>query len=136
MFLVRAAFLAFFPAGTLDGSDTHEWLARASLPSRIIYLMATANIPVIVMGHPETAAAQFVTNLEIGTVCDYSPEGFRKAVEEVTTASAQIRERAKKLSPTFSSTALAHWLWMSMQHGQAIDDRFETLMSGGWLRAT
>jgi hypothetical protein len=134
--LTRAAEFAVVPAGTLDGSDTHEWLARASLPSRIVYLMATANIPIIVMGHPQTAAAQFVTNLEIGTVCDYSPEGFRKAVEQVTTASAQIRKRAKKLSPTFSSTALANWLWESMQHGQAIDDRFETLMSEGWLRAS
>ena len=55
--LARSADFAVIPAGTLDGSDTHEWLARASLPSRIIYLMATANIPMIVMGHPQTAAA-------------------------------------------------------------------------------
>jgi hypothetical protein len=126
--LARAADFAVIPAGILDGSDTHEWLARASLPSRIVYLMATANPPMIVMGDPQTAAARFVTDLGLGAVCDYTAPSFQAAVRDVTAASAQIRERAKKLSPTFSSQALAEWLWDSMQPGQAIDDRFETLL--------
>jgi hypothetical protein len=126
--LARAADFAVIPAGTLDGSDTHEWLARASLPSRIVYLMATANPPMIVMGHPQTAAAQFVTDLGLGAVCDYTASSFQAAVRDVTAASAQIRERAKNLSPTFSSQALADWLWDSMQPGHAIDDRFETIL--------
>ena len=125
--LARAADFAVVPAGTLDGSDTHDWLARASLPSRIVYLMATANTPIIVMGHPETAAARFVMETGLGAVCDYSADSFRAAVQEVTAASEQIRERANSLSPTFSTKALSNWLWESMERGQAIDDRFETL---------
>ena len=125
--LARAADFAVVPAGTLDGSDTHDWLARASLPSRIVYLMATANIPIVVMGHRETAAARFVMETGIGAVCDYSADSFRAAVTEVTAASDQLRERAKSLSPTFSTKALSNWLWESMERGQAIDDRFETL---------
>jgi hypothetical protein len=129
--LARAAEFAVIPAGTLEGSDTHEWLARGSLPSRIVYLMATANVPMIVMGHPETAAARFVTDLGLGTVCDYTADSFQSAVSRVTDppVSAKIRQRARSLSPTFSTKELAAWLWESMQRGQAVDDRFETLLS-------
>lgn len=126
--LARAADFAVIPAGTLDGSDTHEWLARASLPSRIVYLMATANAPMIVMGHPQTAAAQFVTDLQLGAVCDYTAPSFQAAVRDVAAASARIRQRANDLSPTFSSQALADWLWDSMQPGRVIDNRFESLL--------
>ena len=125
--LARAADFAVIPAGTLEGSDTHEWLARASLPSRIVYLMATANVPMIVMGHPETAAARFVTDLGLGTVCDYTADSFQSAVSRVTDppVSAKIRQRARSISPTFSTRELANWLWESMERGQAVDDRFE-----------
>lgn len=126
--LTRNADFAVVPAGTLDGSDTHEWLARASLPSRIVYLMAVANVPIIVMGHPQTAAAQFVLELGLGTVCDYSADSFLNSVREVMAAAKRIRERANSLSPTFSSRALSNWLWESMERGQAIDDRFESLL--------
>ena len=129
--LARAADFAVIPAGTLDDSDTHDWLARASLPSRIVYLMATANVPLIVMGHPQTAAAQFVSDLGLGTICSYTAGSFQAAVKQVTdpTISLKIRERARNLSPTFSSKELASWLWESMQRGQAVDERFEALLN-------
>jgi hypothetical protein len=129
--LARAVDFAVIPAGTLNGSDTHEWLARASLPSRIVYLMATTNLPMIVMGHPETAAARFVTDLGLGTVCDYTADSFQSAVSRVTDplVSAKIRQRARSLSPTFSTKELVSWLWESMDRGQAFDDRFEQLFA-------
>lgn len=128
--LARAADFAVIPAGSLDDSDTHNWLARASLPSRIVYLMATANIPMVVMGHPETAAAQFVTRLRLGAVCGYDPVGFREAISQVTdpATAVKLRERAKSLSPTFSSRELATWLWQSMDQRHAVDNRFESLL--------
>jgi hypothetical protein len=128
--LARAADYAVIPSGALDGTDTHEWLARASLPSRMVYLMATANLPLIVMGHVETTAAQFVTNLGLGTVCDYSAGSFQNAVREVTDrkTSARIRARAQSLSPAFSTRDLSNWLWESMGKGHAVDERFEALI--------
>jgi hypothetical protein len=128
--LARQADYAVIPSGTLDGTDTHEWLARASLPSRMVYLMAAANVPLIVMGHAQTAAAQFVINLGLGAVCDYSADGFQKAVREVTdpAASSRIRARAQSLSPAFSTKELSNWLWTSMEKGEAADDRFEDLL--------
>jgi hypothetical protein len=128
--LARTADYAVIPGGTLDGTDSHDWLARASVPSRIVFLMATANLPLIVMGHPQTAAAQFVTSLGLGTVCDYSAESFQTAVREVTdpATSVRIRARAQSLSPAFSTRELSNWLWESMDNGKAIDDRFEGLV--------
>jgi hypothetical protein len=128
--IARTADFAVVPAGTLDGTDTHEWLARASIPSRIIYLIAAANVPIIVMGHKETAAAQFVIDLGLGTVCDYTAGDFQNAVKQVTEqpGSEQIRARARDLSPTFSSQSLATWMWDSMKRKEAVDGRFETLM--------
>ena len=123
----RTADFAVIPAGTLDGNDTHDWLARASLPSRIVYLMATANVPMIVMGHRETAAARFVTELGLGTVCEYSAISFQNAVTLVTSDSnsAAIRARARDLSPRFSSRDLSSWIWDSLSHGQPIDNRLK-----------
>jgi hypothetical protein len=125
----RNADFAVIPAGTLDGSDTHDWLARASLPSRIIYLMATANVPMIVMGHPETAAAKFVAGMKLGAVCDYSGESFRAAVKQVTDPATMngIRLRARTLSPTFSSQGLSNWLWDSLAQSKVVDERFESI---------
>jgi hypothetical protein len=126
----RSADFAVIPAGTLDDSDSHQWLARASLPSRIIYLMAVANIPLIVIGHKETAAARFVTSLDLGAVCEYSGASFREAVNLVTenNSSARIRARAAELSPTFSSRGLSSWLWESMAAGQPINNQFQSLL--------
>jgi hypothetical protein len=128
--LARAADFAVIPAGTLDDSDTHNWLALASLPSRIVYLMATANVPMVVMGHPETAAAQFVTTLRLGAVCSYHPASFQEAICQVTdpATAVKLRERARTLSPTFSSRELAAWLWQSMDQRHAVDNRFESLL--------
>jgi hypothetical protein len=127
----RRADFAVVPAGTLNSSDSHNWLARASLPSRIIFLMAVANVPIIVMGHQETAAARFVTDLGIGTVCEYSAPSFQKAVSMVTekNTSALIRARAAELTPRFSSKGLSNWLWESMAAGQPITDQFQWLMN-------
>jgi hypothetical protein len=127
----RTADFAVIPSGTLDGSDSHDWLARASLPSRIVYLMAVANVPMIVMGHTETAAAHFVRDLRLGRVCDYSADSFRSAVKMVTepSASSEIRAQANELSSTFSSRGLSTWLWDSITAGHPIDDRFNHLLS-------
>src|ERR1700730_2295376 len=93
---LRKADYSVVPSGMLDEADTHNWLAKTSLPSRIIYLMTTANLPILVLGHPDTAAARFVTELQIGAVCSYDPKEFAMSVEAITDpiASAGIRRRA------------------------------------------
>jgi len=83
-----------------------------------------------VMGHRETAAARFVIDLDLGTVCDYSAAGFQKAVALVTgkETSSAIRNRARALSPKFSCQGLAGWIWDSLSEGRPIDNRFQGLL--------
>ena len=126
---LRAADYAVVPAGTLDGTDSHDWLARASLPSRIIYLMATANLPILVLGHPETAAAQFVTKFGLGEVCGYDSNKFVDSVQRLTipSLSKAIRATAQRFSQAFSSKDLTQWIWRSTQLGRPMDLRYENI---------
>ncbi len=123
---LRKADYAVVPSGMLDEADTHNWLAKTSLPSRIVYLMTTANLPILVLGHPDTAAARFVTDLGIGTVCSYDADEFVRSVQAITDpiVSAGIRKRASDLSPKFSSQGVFHWIRVSAVRGQPFDDRF------------
>jgi hypothetical protein len=126
---IRSADFALVPAGTLDGSDSHDWLARTSLPSRIIFLMTCANIPIVVLGHLETAAAQFVQSKGLGAVCRYHHEEFLRTVAKVTAPSTReaIRLHAERIRPHFSSAGMNNWIWESARLGRPADDRFERL---------
>jgi hypothetical protein len=130
---LRKADYAVVPSGMLDEADTHNWLAKTSLPSRIVYLMTTANLPILVLGHPDTAAARFVTELEIGAVCSYDPNEFATSVRAITDpiVSAGIRKNASALSPKFSSEGLWQWIWASMARRKPVDDRFANLARRG-----
>ena len=118
---------AIVPSGTLDGTLEHDWLFRASLPSRLIYTLTTAHLPVVVLGDPETAAGKFVTKLELGVASPYRRNEFREAVAEVTNAktAARIRRKAARLAPTFASEPISDWVWRSVQLGKPLDDRYE-----------
>jgi hypothetical protein len=126
---LRSADFALVPAGTLDGSDSHDWLARTSLPSRIIFLMTCADVPIVVLGDLETAAAQFVQAKGLGTVCRYDRQDFLRAVERVTAPATRqaIRQRAQRLRPHFSSKGISEWIWASARLGKPADNRFETI---------
>jgi hypothetical protein len=115
------------PSGTLNGKLEHDWLFRASLPSRLIYTLTTAHLPVVVLGDPETAAGQFVTRLELGVVSPYTIDEFRAAVSEITNlkAAARIRRKAAQLAPTFASEPIGDWIWRSVQLGKPLDERYE-----------
>jgi hypothetical protein len=127
---LRTADFAVVPSGTLAEDSSHNWLAKASLPSRIIYLMATANIPIIVMGHPETAAARFVERLGLGAICSYDSQAFLEAVGTVTGPERflQIRLRANELGPKFSADGIADFIWNSLGAGRPIDKRFNEIL--------
>ncbi len=119
------------PTGTLDERDDHPELSRLSLPGRIIFALATANTPVIILGSEKTSAANFVNHFQVGIVCDYKPHAFREAVEWITQPATQqqIRSRAAALAQEFSAAQINEWLWRSLALGQPSDLRFENLFS-------
>ena len=118
---------AILPSGKMSGMIEHDWLFRASLPSRLIYMLTTAHLPIVVLGDPETAAGQFVTKLELGVVAPYRTGEFRAAVSEVTNlkTAARIRRKAAQLAPAFASEPIHDWIWRSVEMGKPIDDRYE-----------
>jgi hypothetical protein len=120
---------AIVPSGSLNGTLGHDWLFRASLPSRVIYMMTTAHLPLVVLGDPETVAGEFVSKLGLGVSAPYRPDAFRGAVFEITEPdrAKAIRRKAADLSPTFVSDSIAGWIWQSAKLGKPLDNRFETV---------
>jgi hypothetical protein len=118
---------AILPSGNMSGMIEHDWLFRASLPSRLIYMLTTAHLPIVVLGDRETAAGQFVTRLELGIASPYRASEFRAAVSEVTNVktAARIRRKAAQLAPTFASEPISEWIWRSVELGRPLDDRYE-----------
>lgn len=127
---LRAYPFAIIPSGSLDDHDDRPELARLSLPSRIPYLMATANLPLIVLGSPQTAAGRFVSRFGVGEVCPYHGPSLRAAAEDLCRLDRQteIRRLAAQSAPLFCLDQPAAWIWQSLALGRPVDSRFEGLL--------
>ncbi|HTP52997.1 MAG TPA: hypothetical protein VMK42_20070 [Anaeromyxobacteraceae bacterium] len=127
---LRRAPYVVVPSGLLDDAEDRRAIARLSLPSRIPYVLATAQAPVIVVGHPETAAAHFVVRTGTGVAVPYEAEPLRRAVEEVCRPETQraMRSRAARLASVLSARGAVDWLWRSVEAGEPVDRRFEELV--------
>jgi hypothetical protein len=128
--ILRERPFVVLPSGTLDDTDDRKFIAELSLPSRIPYVFATSNTPIIVLGHERTAAARFVTRSGLGLVAPYDSASFLRAVESVSEPENQIgmRRRAAQMAPSFSAHGVSDWIWESLEAGAAMDDRFEKLL--------
>jgi hypothetical protein len=117
------------PTGTLDLDDNNIATSWLSLPSRIPFVLATVNIPILVLGNSSTAAARFVEKWAIGVVSDYNPVSFSMAVDRITQPSvqAQMRENAARIAPQFVNEQMDEWIWASLKLGEPVDNRFESL---------
>ena len=126
---LRRTWFAVLPSGTLDARDDRGFIARRSLPSRLIYMMATSQIPTIVLGNRETAAAKFVEQAGIGLVADYNRKSFRDAVDQILKPDVNLgmRRKALALGERYSDAGAAEWIWKSLDRGEPFDRRFEDL---------
>lgn len=126
---LRRTWFAVLPSGTLDARDDRHFIARHSLPSRLIYMMATSQIPVIVLGSRETAAAQFVERSGIGLVADYDRKSFGEAVDRILKRDVNLamRTNALAMAGSYADTGAAEWIWQSLARGAPFDRRFEEL---------
>ncbi len=131
--VLRSHPYVVIPSGTLDERDDNHAISWLSLPSRIPFIMATANTPIIVVGSRNTAAARFVERLQIGTVADYDPVSFRTAVAYVTQPQTQLqmRQNATRQVEHFVNEQMDEWIWQSLAAGHPIDRRFAELDSDG-----
>jgi hypothetical protein len=129
--LSRYAF-AVVPSDTLDGQSPPavRAIAELSLPSRIPTIMTTSHLPILVLGHPRTAAAGFVSRFGLGEIAPYEINAVREALQRLTApeTQARIRAAAAQASPHFTSNGAADWIWKSLEAGQAHTQRYEELM--------
>lgn len=126
--LRRAAF-CLLPSGTLDGADDNRAIAKLSLPSKLLYTIAVAHLPALVLGHPETAAAHFVVRQGVGLTAPYQREAVAAAVAQLVEPGLQssMRSRAAALAPALSDDGAAEWIWRSLAAGRPADERYERL---------
>jgi hypothetical protein len=129
--MLRQAWFAVLPSGLLDERDDRRFIAQLSLPSRLPYMMATSHIPILVLGSPQTAAAQFVEQFGIGSVAGYQTGSFAKAVHYLMQPAVNIamRRRALAAAGRFTDVGAAEWIWQSLDRGEPIDRRFEDILS-------
>jgi hypothetical protein len=123
---------AVVPTDPLDNQSPTvvQAIARYSLPSRIPTLVATSQLPILVLGDPATSASGFVERFKLGRTTPYKTDAMRTAVEWLLDPNVQelIRERSLALSPSFSARNAADWIWRSLANGAPCDLRYETLM--------
>jgi FkbM family methyltransferase len=125
---------AIVPSGTLDEQDDRPEIARLSLPTRLPYLVAAANIPMIALGNPNTAAARFLARFQVGKTVPYDGAKLRQAVEEICQPAEQsdLRGNAAGLAPLFSAEGLDSWIWKALAEGEPGDERFEQAFYRTW----
>jgi hypothetical protein len=124
--------VAIVPSDPLDGASPPavRAIAELSLPSRMVTLMATAQLPMLVIGSPQTCAAGFVRRFDLGDIAPYESKAVAAAFERLLSPSAQaaIRARAAQLAGDFSAKESDQWLWESLAAGRPCTNRYEALM--------
>ncbi len=127
------------PTATSAGKDNDmaEAIARYSLPSRVIFILATSQTPILVLGRRDTCVANFVSHFDLGAVAPYEPAAFLSTVRDLADNAAQTlrRENAWRLAPAFSDFEIDRWLLRTLELGEPADRRFEDLLSVNRLSA-
>jgi hypothetical protein len=120
------------PAAELEGGETNAGVAWLSLPGRILFALATAHAPVLVLGSEKTCAARFVRHFGVGDVAPYSAAAVRAAIESLLEPETQSRYRARAaaLAARFSDAGVGSWLAESTERGEPVDRRFEQVFAG------
>ena len=128
--ILRQHPYTILPTGSTDEVDDRPEIAKLSLPSRIPFILATSNTPVIVIGSKITAAASFVERFDVGVVCEYSAASFLQAVEYVCLPENQtrMRQNAIAIANILSAEGMDSWLWHSLEKGEPCDYKFEKLL--------
>jgi len=116
------------PSGGLTG-DIEDNIAKLSLPSRAILLIAATHTPLLVLGSDETAISRFVQRHKVGYTSPYESVSFLHAIGKIETDENKnkIVTQCKSLSSTFRASGIEDWIWESTETGAPIDSRFDDL---------
>ena len=109
--------LMIVPSGSLGPDDPNVAFSRLSLPSRLIFALVGAQVPILVLGSGETAAGRFVRNLGIGTVAGYDKGDFAKAISYLMDPVNQriLRQNGLRIASQFVLEEGGEWIWRSLE---------------------
>ncbi|MEQ1905043.1 MAG: FkbM family methyltransferase [Pirellulaceae bacterium] len=126
---LRCRPFAIMPSSELNGMGERESIARLSLPCRIPFIIATAQLPMIVLGSDQTAASKFITRFGLGKTVGYNGQELCDAVKWIgqTENQVSIRRSAFEIAQSFAAESVEEWIWTSLEKGVAVDNRFEHL---------
>ena len=129
--LLKSYPYVVFPYGTLDENDDNQHLTALGLPEKVIFNMAAANTPIILLGSQNSSVANFIKRFDIGVICDHDPQAFIEAVQKVIDPQQQrkMRSNAAKVAKYFSDTDIDDWVWKAVENGVVPDKRFELIQS-------
>lgn len=105
------------PSGSLDADDDNPAFSRLSLPSRLLFLHATTDTPVLILGSEETAAGRFVTRLETGLCSSYDLAKLQKRIKCLLDPKIHqaLRTNIRCWSKSFALENAGQWIWDSLQ---------------------
>jgi hypothetical protein len=108
------------PSGQLDGTEKNEWLTRLSLPSRMVFIFAQTYTPMLVLGHPATAAASFVRRAGLGACAAYDLAEVKAAIARLTDPLTRdvLVAQARQAAPAFVLPDAGEWIWQSLAAGR------------------
>jgi FkbM family methyltransferase len=129
--VLRDSAFAILPSGTLEANDSNPNVTRLSLPTRVPFILASANLPLLILGSREAAVAKFVDRFQVGVVADYTLASFQAGLDFLLQPHHQLtcRQNAAKIAETFSDQGIADWIWRTLQNGTPTDLKYEKLLA-------
>ena len=117
------------PSGSLDQHDDNRSFSRMSLPSRLLFLHAHTDTPILVLGSKDTAAGRFVIRAGTGLCASYETRDLARAVAKLTepTLRQAMRQAVRRCCRGFILPEAEKWLWDSMAAGQPVPAPFHEI---------
>lgn len=114
------------PTGTGDSNDERRHITMLSIPTRMPFLLASAQVPMLVIGSPKSCSAAFIDRFGVGLHCSYDADlaHYFQTMQE-TAFNRACRENCRLNAPIFSDAGLAEWIWAGAASGKPPYERFE-----------
>jgi hypothetical protein len=108
------------PSGSMDPDDDNLAFSYLSLPSRLLFLHASTDTPVLVLGSRNSAAGRFTLRLGTGLCSGYSAAELRATRQELLRPEvrAQLSANIRRWAPTFVMPNAGEWIWQSLAAGR------------------
>jgi hypothetical protein len=123
------------PSGSLDANDDNPAFSQLSLPSRLVFLHARTDTPVLLLGSPETAAGRFISKIGSGLCARHDAADLARCAKALCdpTIREQFRDQIRHHAPRMTMPATGAWIWNSLANRNplpaAFDDSFSSSVS-------